>query len=115
VAGALWFRLGFQFPPCMFHQLTGLYCLTCGATRAVSALLRLQIVRSLLLNPVPILLCAFLLHTVIFELFCWARHKEKRFGWGLHWIVCIALTALVYSLLRNIGFCPTPEQAALLG
>lgn len=42
---------GGQFP-CLFHALTGLYCIGCGGTRAVKALLRGHPVISLMYHPV---------------------------------------------------------------
>lgn len=37
--------------PCLFWQLTGLYCPGCGGTRAVLALLKGHPIRSLLYHP----------------------------------------------------------------
>lgn len=105
----IWFRLGLRFPPCKFNQLTGLYCLTCGATRASAELLHGHLVRSVLLNPVPILAGLFLVQVTVFEFVCWFRKRDRRFRWGLHWIVAIAAVALLYCLLRNFGFVPKPE------
>ena len=45
------------FPPCMFHALTGFSCPGCGSTRAVSALLRGDLLTSLKLQP-AIFYCA---------------------------------------------------------
>ena len=47
------------FPPCMFHALTGFSCPGCGSTRAVSALLRGDLLTSLKLQP-AIFYCALI-------------------------------------------------------
>ena len=52
-------RLLQWMPGCAFHRMTGYYCPGCGGTRAVFALLRGQIVRSLFYHP-------FVLFAVIF-------------------------------------------------
>lgn len=52
---ALWItRLGLPPVQCPFHALTGLPCLTCGATRALAALLRGDFLGSALSNPIVI-------------------------------------------------------------
>lgn len=38
--------------PCLFHQLTGLYCPGCGGTRSVISLIHGQIVASIRYNPI---------------------------------------------------------------
>ena len=46
-------------PPCMLHQLTGLYCPGCGGTRAVMALIKGRCLSSFFYHPV--VLYSFLL------------------------------------------------------
>lgn len=48
VCGTGWLEI---VPPCAFHKITGLYCPGCGGTRAVFALCRGEIVRSIKFHP----------------------------------------------------------------
>ena len=83
-------------PKCMFHQLTGLYCPGCGATRALSALLHGDIKASLhnnlLLIPLLSLIAVLLIKPQI---------SLKR-------PVAIAIVAVVlgFTILRNIPVAP---------
>lgn len=52
---ALWFAARLPTPQCAFHALTGLPCLTCGATRSAFQFLHGHFATSLLLNPLAFL------------------------------------------------------------
>lgn len=45
-------NLGIFMLPCLFHELTGLYCPGCGGTRSVLALLHGHLLLSIRLNPI---------------------------------------------------------------
>jgi len=47
----LWLRLGYPVPRCVWHELTGIPCPSCGATRSVIALLAGKWTAAFLLNP----------------------------------------------------------------
>ena len=57
-----WFKLGLPWPRCVFHDLTGLPCLTCGATRCVIAFLQGNFSTAWLWNPFAfVILCGVVL------------------------------------------------------
>ena len=59
---AIWFALRLPWPICVFHELTGLPCLTCGATRCAIAFFHCDLVAAWLWNPFVFLaLCGFVL------------------------------------------------------
>jgi hypothetical protein len=51
-------------PPCIFHKVTGVPCLTCGATRSIVALSRLDFASSFLHNPLTMI---FAIALVVFS------------------------------------------------
>jgi len=83
-------------PRCMFHQLTGLYCPGCGATRALSAMLHGDLKSSLHNN-----LLLFPLLALIAVLIVKPEISLKR-------PVAIAIVAVVllFTILRNIPVAP---------
>jgi hypothetical protein len=58
-AASAWFISGLPWPRCLFHDLTGLPCLTCGATRATVEFLHGRWWAALKWNPLVFtILCA---------------------------------------------------------
>ena len=83
-------------PRCMFHQMTGLYCPGCGATRALSALLHGNVKASLHNN-----LLLFPLLTLIVVLIVKPEISLKR-----PVAVAIVAVVLLFTILRNIPVAP---------
>jgi len=66
---------GSVFPPCVFHALTGYWCIGCGITRALHALVHGDIARAFAMNPLAMALLA-----VSPLLIGW------RLGWQPRWL-----------------------------
>ena len=83
-------------PKCMFHQLTGLYCPGCGATRALSAMLHGDVKASLhnnaLLFPLLALIAILLIKPGI--------SLKRRV------MATVLAVILAFTVLRNIPAAP---------
>jgi hypothetical protein len=89
--------------PCVFHELTGLDCPGCGMTRAVLALLELDVNQAIRNNPlllvIPPLYAAYL-----------AAHRKKlRLVSGSLMAIMLAVT-VGFGILRNM-----PHNDTVLG
>lgn len=94
--GSLWW-----LPHCVFHELTGLHCPGCGATRALHALAHGQIVRALWCNA--------LLVALILALPVWLALQPRlspRIQARLAWLIAGAFIA--FFVIRNLplGLAP---------
>jgi Protein of unknown function (DUF2752) len=100
-----WFTLGLPWPVCVFHQLTGLPCLTCGMTRCGIEFFHGHFFAALKWNP---LVFAFLWGVIAFDLYALAaialrrprlrilfRQAEKKYARG----VLVAVLALNWFYL----------------
>lgn len=92
------------FPACMFRELTGLFCPGCGATRALHALLHLDIGRAVHMNALFILFGLPLLLALGYEMFSgrllFSARMHKLLGWAY------LLLAVGFTIARNIPFYP---------
>lgn len=104
-SAALWLALGLPWPICVFHQLTGLPCLTCGMTRCGIEFFHGHFLAALKWNP---LVFAFLWGVIAFDLYAFAaialrrprlrilfRQAEKKYARG----VLVAVLALNWFYL----------------
>lgn len=86
--------------PCVFLQVTGIYCPGCGGTRAVDALLRGQLIQSFLYHPLVlytvVIFGGFMLTNTLERLHVphikgWRYHAWHFYGalivLGVNWVV----------------------------
>jgi hypothetical protein len=90
---AAWLTVGLPWPRCMFHEVTGLPCITCGMTRSAIAFFHGHFLAACQWNP---LVFAFLCGMTAFDLYAFAvlvtraprlrlafRQVEKKYARGI--------------------------------
>lgn len=90
--------------PCVYYELTGIYCPGCGMTRAFLSLLKLDFYQALRYNAFSIIVAVLLALYILGGIYGWLFNKinfmEKKIP-SLVWIIFI-VALLVYGILRNI-------------
>jgi len=84
------------FPPCPFHELTGLYCPGCGSLRALNSLLHGNIKAALALNSLMVISIPFILLLLI--------KPSIGYKCSTPWIVLTIF--IIYWIARNIPVEP---------
>lgn len=88
---------------CGFHEFLHLYCPGCGGTRAVYALLRLDIIESFLYHPIVPMLALLLVEYYIGAIVTLIRKNGKRYYYLRIWFCYVALgVIIVHFILRNV-------------
>lgn len=97
--GTAWMEL---LPPCLFHEVTGMFCPGCGGTRAVMALAEMNLIKSFFFHPV-VLYAAFAY--IWFMLSCFLEQRGRRLKIGFPAIKCLYIgiaVIIVQFLAKNI-------------
>ena len=99
-------RLPFVF--CFFKATTGIPCMTCGTTRAMARLARLDPVAALQVNPLATLVLSAVIVLGFVELVLWAQGRTLSFSlssrqirWA--WFLGGLLAALNWAYLIKAG------------
>jgi hypothetical protein len=96
---------GFPYPPCVFHDLTGLYCPGCGSTRALYQLLHGNILAALHDNIMAVLAVPFFAYAIV--------RKEPLSLIHPYWIWGLFYALVAFTVLRNIPLFPFTYLAPL--
>lgn len=88
------------FTVCIFRLTTGVPCATCGATRALGRLFRLDLAGALLMNPLVTLGTLGLLVWGAFDLALLPTRRALRLGIAPAWQSTVRALALVLVLLN---------------
>ncbi len=104
-AGAAWFALRLPWPGCAFHDLTGLPCVTCGATRSTIQFLHGHFHAALLFNP---LVFASLCTIALFDVYAFGvlvtRAPRLRLANWKRTETRIVRILIIAALLLNWGY-----------
>src|SRR6266581_1443204 len=96
----VWFALGLPWPVCIFHELTGLPCMTCGMTRCAIQFFHGHFAAALKWNP---LIFALLCGVIAFDLYAFATLTMRVPRLRIHVSTKRANTFLRVSVMSAIA------------
>ncbi|MFA4944157.1 MAG: DUF2752 domain-containing protein [Lentisphaeria bacterium] len=92
------------YPPCLWHQLTGLHCAGCGGTRAAHALLHLDLATAIRQNSFLVLVALPLLALALLQVALGRGFFSARVQ---HWLlVGFLILAGLFTVARNLPYAP---------
>ena len=97
------FKFGIVIP-CVFYELTGLYCPGCGVTRMIFSLLKLDFYQAFRYNILVFLFIPFILVCVIDFIIKKLNNKSDYLYQKIDdkvWIILLIIT-LLFGVVRNI-------------
>ena len=90
--------------PCFFKEITHLYCPACGGTRAVRALLHLDLARSFLCNPIVLYGIFMVLWCVVGFLAGKISHRTIKICRPGLWMLYLGIIIFFgHAVIRNVA------------
>jgi hypothetical protein len=100
ILAAAWLAIGLPWPVCIFHELTGLPCMTCGMTRCAIQFFHGHFSAALKWNP---LIFALLCGVIAFDLYAFATLTMRVPRLRIHVSTKRANTFLRVSVMSAIA------------
>ena len=98
-----WALLVKQPLPCFLYAISGLYCPTCGATRAVIALLSGDFIRAIGCNlPVAVLFFPTVIAVLILYFRFLIKRRAEISRGMLYSLIIIVTIFIIFGIVRNI-------------
>lgn len=99
VMAILYLKYGIAIP-CIFNEITGLYCPGCGITRMVLSLLKGDIYQAFRYNPIIFIDIPIICISLIFEK-CFKNKKNIKKITNIVYTILLIIT-IIFGVLRNI-------------
>ena len=89
--------------PCIFHEITGLYCPGCGITRMIISIIHFDFYQAFRYNPLIFILSPILIVISSIEIFCYLFDIENKYIKKYDKLLIILIVLLIlFGILRNI-------------
>ena len=86
--------------PCIFHEITHLYCPGCGLTRMILSIMKLNFYQAFRYNPLLFIASPFIISYYITYYYNWLQDKNIKIS-KKTWIFFLIIT-IIFMMLRNI-------------
>ena len=89
--------------PCVFHEVTGLYCPGCGISRMLISILKFDFYQAFRYNPLLFIMLPFALALIVDHIYSTINKKQslyKKINNKVWIILCVVL--IIYGIVRNI-------------
>ena len=101
---------GNELGVCLFKQITGIPCPSCGSTRSVLALLNGDLISALKWNPIGLILVVVIVISPLWILFDVSTKRESLFHFYIRgeqllrhkWIAILAIVLVLLNWVWNI-------------
>lgn len=100
----IWYKITTLGIPCMIFKTTGLYCPSCGVTRMIMALVKLDIVTAFQMNPFILCLLpygAFIyIRKYVYLLWKGVPYNYEKYHKYIG--ICLIVGAIIFGIIRNL-------------